>query len=699
MEWPKDSNASLSPVAEAIRVVLRSIGQANRNADPGSKPFGVVSHLHQKDHDLGVKKNCKDYYIFSYKEDFNSLWGYENRPFQGIDEIATGNLARPYVSIIIWDGYPATGSTSRGIPIESWITPIDWAFIASLRIYSRAKSARPHAIASDMRNRLPDWRVLIIDLVSHLYSSSRSVSLFESNPAMIPWIRIYKPVSPSETTMARLALEEIEKIDTGAYARLRASERDDFSTLIEDAKRPERILGLNQCYDSMDALQSIWTSNIIAPGDRHQVANLIAPMVLFEGLKNQKCPTETAALEKTLSNPLIFALVEELKELRLLSVNDSTAKRRARSGALEAIRENLSSLGDYRISLIDDQHYLGYEDILRFVTAARQDQITSHTSASELFERLRNILTMPQPIRTPGWRTSMFDKTTILMFDLRLWHISDNNTGLLHSFYAYLKKAVELYIENILEDDADDEQRRKFLEDWQAVKKSVDSAAPQEDLIALTILPRLISIVDPFLPIILFSSSSQRQTLEAFNDYPSIITSFKKPMPTGYAAGLDPVEYLEDLAEAFGRAVELCKLRFIGETISSLERSTSIELHRLQCEGFMSPQDGSFDGTTVCHDLRTASRVLLQGNHRLGWAIPLQLVEKWYSTHTGRDFGVTKPMDGTLYNTIAKYRHKVFHWDTKFFYWEKKDDEVNELIAAWSNFLKLLRAVPQARVS
>src|SRR5205814_400967 len=68
-------------------------------------------------------------------------------------------------------------------------------------------------------------------------------------------------------------------------------------------------------------------------------------------------------------------------------------------------------------------------------------------------------------------------------------------------------------------------------------KATFDIAAFRRDtsyLTMLSLLPRVIGTMDIALPVILFSSSSQRQISEEVKDYQNIITHFEKPRFVGY---------------------------------------------------------------------------------------------------------------------------------------------------------------------
>lgn len=48
-----------------------------------------------------------------------------------------------------------------------------------------------------------------------------------------------------------------------------------------------------------------------------------------------------------------------------------------------------------------------------------------------------------------------------------------------------------------------------------------------------TLLPRLLALIDPTLPIVIFSSTHRRELIEPFRDYGNLITTFRKPVLSG----------------------------------------------------------------------------------------------------------------------------------------------------------------------
>lgn len=69
-----------------------------------------------------------------------------------------------------------------------------------------------------------------------------------------------------------------------------------------------------------------------------------------------------------------------------------------------------------------------------------------------------------------------------------------------------------------------------------------------------TLLPRLIALMDPTLPIVIFSSTHRTELIDPFRDYGNIITTFRKPILTGLTGDWGAI--VEELQADFVLAIE-----------------------------------------------------------------------------------------------------------------------------------------------
>lgn len=78
-----------------------------------------------------------------------------------------------------------------------------------------------------------------------------------------------------------------------------------------------------------------------------------------------------------------------------------------------------------------------------------------------------------------------------------------------------------------------------------------------------TLLPRLLSLLDPTLPIVIFSSTRRSELIDPFRDYANIITTFRKPVLSGMTRNWSEVvkELRADFLTALEQAVKILKAR------------------------------------------------------------------------------------------------------------------------------------------
>lgn len=689
-----------SPVSDAICSILQKIPNIHLSGHKFTPLNEITNEI----------KN--DFSVFSYKEDFSTLWG-ENDAIASIAQFCGFQTDKKFRTIIVWDGYPEVSKVSGAVPIKNWVTPIDWALCASLTALEKATTSVPPGVS--IADFLPDWSVMIIDLVSQNYPGVHSASLLNNNPAMIPWLRLYRPVISSKDSeniqYDSLIIEEGKHPEDHRYSILRAMTKDDLMSFIGDIQNPGKVLGLNASYNTLDSLAAIWSANILRPGDRHQVANMIAPLVLFQSLRIHDSHDDMEPLHNSIFNLFNSALKVQLTTLHLIDLPAHTESKRTRK-TIQRIRNLLARLDKKtQIRLVDDQYVLGYDKILSYILGSTH-VIKCECSADDIFNTLQKHILSLSKIDTPGWRCSIYPEPTILFLDLRLW----TDAEVLKIFYSRLRDMLALYFDNIQEaskgvfvkyitatqntddfkDYYTDFQREALMEDWKSLKDVLNAEKPSDDLLALTLLPRLLSCIDPFLPIVLFSSSSQRETLAAFYGYPNIISCFQKPMPAGYKARLTPVDYLEDLSEAFYKATLLCLMRPISDRLCQLEKDLFINKRKLSIK---INQEGKFkdviiNSTMAGLDLRRAMQTILPGEYKYGAALPHMLIETWLNydnKNRNRDGQTIMPATDPGLN---KERNAFAHMYTDFCHDESSDTVIayieKTLNPIWDRFFSYI---------
>jgi hypothetical protein len=250
----------------------------------------------------------------------------------------------------------------------------------------------------------------------------------------------------------------------------------------------------------MDILRSTWAAILVNPAsasDRHAIINLVAPRVLLSGMITS-FPQDT-------SLPLIRALDVLMKAVGLAP----EVSERLPGPWVEF--EKWNSVVE-KFVLIDDMADLGWEDFLSSALGAWV-QLETHTDPRH-------------------WRSVCDQDKAILFLDLRLFSNRPNDE--IDFFKELLQSAAEFRI-----DDDEPADSGFYWSDLQAVERVIKSGAIDslDYYTALTFLPRLISLTDPTLPIVIFSSTGRREIAESLRSFGNIVLGFDKPRFFGDGSG------------------------------------------------------------------------------------------------------------------------------------------------------------------
>jgi len=102
-------------------------------------------------------------------------------------------------------------------------------------------------------------------------------------------------------------------------------------------------------------------------------------------------------------------------------------------------------------------------------------------------------------------------------------------------------------------------------------KRPISGVPPEE-----TLLPRLLSLLDPTLPIIIFSSTHRTELIAPFRDYANIFTGFRKPVLTGL--NRDWGETVNECRAAFAACIERAARVIRARTLfQTLERKALVD--------------------------------------------------------------------------------------------------------------------------
>ena len=549
-------NEEESMIVRALRAIASA--SETKGADMEVLPQDSISNWH-----ASATADCA---IFSYKQDFCYLWGLVAT--RGFAEIAQslaelrGNKAKPYTLIIVWDG--VRGSDEL-IDVSRYVTPYDWSVALSFAIYDACKG-------KPWRPRL---RILILDVnIQQTEKGFMKESLFVFHN-VLPWIQDYRLFGNPDEWLAK---DVIDDTDWEVYSLLRQAlplNRQGAEHLIQDILQPRNVLTTFTNDDRsvyFDVIRESWRQHFLKPGGRHVVANLLGPIVLAAGLP-EKIRTRAVALieEASLWRRALAVVVQGLG---LLCLDSGKAKD---IGAV-----NLSDNDGFgwrkgvRFLLLDDQFRLGYHHIVAFVLfgenyrhenwqSVQRDcsytdavaRISCTPTADSLF------LTLEKLEKVTNWalpRKLDIPECDVLLLDLRLW--SDD----VEARSKFMERLVAV-CRHLGAQRLDDQ---KFQTAFVAAERLAKGNSGEE-IPALGLLAMLISYYDPSLPIILFSSTHQRDVVDLVAHRPNIITSFAKPLFMGYGEEQKPDGLVRGLVAAIRRAVDLHEARIVWERITTVD--------------------------------------------------------------------------------------------------------------------------------
>lgn len=421
--------------------------------------------------------------VFDYAsdDDFERLWAFRDVPTDRI--------------LIVWSD---TSPDSRLVPINTAaaLSPVDWALA-----YVARKKEEPSA-----------WpEVLILDLHPADSQSAPSVAYVKMlRPDQLPWMQVVDSAT----------LSTIINWFSPKAPRAGDACRESLNRVLEEVRR-----NLTQTKPGAGA-------------DHHAVTNICGPMVLSRPKKDT--PGRTAQ-EGVAGIP---------------SPSAHTSALRAILEAAGAFRKGLSpeplAIEDMKLVLIDDQASHGWESWLKAcVPDEKAGQIIARSTPEDIFNFLESCCPRGgEPsakskdrrfrLVLPG---CAIDDSSALLLDLRLF------SGRVLEEKQFFGKLVELIgaWHFAATKEAGLAWNSLPWEDVEAVKKWVDepprSAKPADDVL-LTLFPRFLALLDPSLPIVIFSTTLQRPLFEKLKDYGNIYTGLNK---NPFMEGAEPIDYLRDI--------------------------------------------------------------------------------------------------------------------------------------------------------
>lgn len=480
-------------------------------------------------------------WVLSSRSHFELMWGLVTP-----EDKASSPSRNERTIILIWDGGPGAEGP---VDIARWVTPLDWAVAISVYL---TRSTR------DLER--PRLRILIFDAAPGAHAVP-AVHAFAMLRGALPWIQIYRPVSPLETLSAIAAQmsDDTPSIFKVTRALLKPSQQDAIRFVSDLRSGFESLTSLADSdfnTDDAEMLRSMWSSLLLKAGSRHDIANVIGPAVLSRGLHPAK-----ARLTPVHVGPAQRAVVKYMELLGLVEMTPGDGSVLPKGG----LWNDQATAGSSGVVLIDDQAELGYRDFVNAalfsvdpVTGRTTTSVRSLVDASALLSAIR----ARDPI-TNWYAPRYFDYCDALILDLRLW--SDDANGL-RTAVQVLSDVCDT-VAAVGGANSDDASFRHAFRAADAFRKQPERGLAPE---ALALLPLLLSYYDPSLPIVLFSSTQQRSVFSLLKNRRNVITEFAKPVVGGYVAQLATRDYTSGFKRAIRHAKELHASRGVWQRIAAL---------------------------------------------------------------------------------------------------------------------------------
>lgn len=516
--------------------------------------------------------------VFSYRSDFTLLWGAINNHNE-LAQLVPLDANQETTLVIVWDDLPPPDPT---IAITKYISPLDWVFALTWAILGDDNGpTRPY-------DNLPHLRVHIIDLCSKKYPEAFGYQQFKSLASLLPWVQIYSPTQQSEEAIDKALFVALDAENSNGFglSLLRSIVRPGFfgtETLWLDILFPRRTLSLKAAMSkerlsSLIDLKQLWKNNLAKSGNRHQVANLLGAMIIAKGL-----PTPLSTKAQTLIDseyPIRKALGSLITVVGLDNMPNPVPSDILGKGLLAEYADKADFFSRYkriRFLLLDDQYLLGYHHILGCLLFGENYAPPANTPWEFRLningfewtlickDSIHDLLSV---LRDKGdvsdWKLPrLFDPgADVILLDLRFWAEigSNQQKSLLNEIINTCKSLGASSF-----DDA-----THFAKAFEQARKVVIGEDASE-IRALVLLPLLLSYFDPSLPIIIFSSSQQREVLEMVAHRRNIITYFAKPLLSGYGEEVSSTEIVEDLVRAISDSIKLHETRYIWERVVSFK--------------------------------------------------------------------------------------------------------------------------------
>jgi len=327
-------------------------------------------------------------------------------------------------------------------------------------------------------------------------------------------------------------------------------------------------------------IRELWFQSLTQAHGRHEVANLIGPLLLVNSMAEMNDAGARELWTELARDRPIGALRNFLAALGLLRSDSQWSN----GPPIDPISHGSEYFPSYdmfgrfekvRFLLVDDQILLGYAKLLSVLLTGQVGPPFEPGSDSWEFEQGRIFLRAENSPETllalleaaasspEDWAklkvlgTGRFD---VVLLDLRLFPDSGMHRASIDEI-QFLERLAGIY------------RKVKTKGDWtllafEAAKDRLQGKS--ENPLQWALLPLLLCEADPSLPIVIFSSTHQRDISEALRSMPNVVTCFAKPLLSGYQeASVKQVR--ADLIEAIRRALQLHEKRAVWEHLIDLD--------------------------------------------------------------------------------------------------------------------------------
>jgi hypothetical protein len=423
-----------------------------------------------------------------------------------LDETARGDLVAPdHTLVLVWDREPS-GRPSP-VRLSDYISPFDWALAVALWNSRRRPSEKL-------------GRVVIVERGNEAMGEAarflRGIQF--SNSPLLPWLAVATMRTGKELVTVLRAI----------------------GNLCSSA-RPQEVSPA-----ALTCLRDMWVGTLTRPestADHHAVANLLGSRLLLGRVSG-----------KDRDDPRLTAL-QRLLQLLGVHPDPQLGTHGHRDEPFPWVPKSEWSPAVTEFVLVDDLHAEGWSEFLEQALDARGHLVVQDAAdrpdAGSLLDLLEDDDELKSVRGLPGQE---WDRR-VLFLDLRLF--SGRPVGHEAEFFNRLLEVAK---------------GRRTLgfdrTDLEAVERCVATGARETEdyYAAITLLPRLLAEADPFLPIIVFSSTRQRSVIDRLLRYDNILLDFDKPRLGGHGFDAQRTDSRVRFQRVVGRALQIVEARALCRT-------------------------------------------------------------------------------------------------------------------------------------